>query len=815
MTTAAPHRLTLPVTGMHCASCTGRIERALSAVPGVAGARANLATARVELDLTDTGATPAAIAAIQRVGFGAEMPAPQDLALSGLTCASCVARVERALAAVPGVESAQVNLATERARITGWADPQALVRAVRLAGYDARPMAAADDALPDHDAAAVILRRDALIAAALTAPVFVMEMGSHAIPALHHWLHDMLGHTTNWAIQFILTTAVLLGPGRRFLTAGWPALWRGAPDMNSLVALGTGAAWAWSTVALVAPGALPPDSVAVYYEAAAVIVTLILIGRWLEARAKGRSSAAIRRLAGLAPATARLRKGGRVVEAPVADLSPGDEIEIPPGARIPVDGVVTEGASHVDESMLTGEPVPVARTSGDRVIGGTVNGTGALVMRAEAVGADTVLARISAMVADAQGGKLPIQAVVDRVTLWFVPVVIVVALLSFGIWWAVGPSVAQALVAAVAVLIIACPCAMGLATPVSILVGTGRAAEMGVLFRRGEALQRLSDVTTVAFDKTGTLTLGRPVLTDFHAAPGHDEGETLSLIAGAEAKSEHPLARALVAGAEARGLALPTATEFDSLTGQGIRATVAGHRVEVGSARFMAALGLDTAPFATLAEGLADQGKTPVHAAIDGRLAAVFALADPIKETAPAALAALRAQGLRLAMISGDSARTARAIAAQLGIDDVVAEVLPEGKVAALEKLADHGPVAFVGDGINDAPALAAAHVGLAVGTGTDVAIETADVVLMSGSLRGVPDAVLVARSTLRNIRQNLVWAFAYNTALIPVAAGVLWPAFGITLSPVLAAGAMALSSVSVLTNALRLRGLRSTQGAA
>lgn len=811
MTTTAPLRLTLPVTGMHCASCTGRAERALVAVPGVAAARANLALNRIELDLTDPAVTPDAIAALRGVGFGAEAPAPVDLALMGLTCASCVARVERALAAVPGVDKAQVNLATERAQITGWADAQALVRAVRLAGYDARPLSGTDSALPDHDAAAQTLRRDALIAAALTAPVFVLEMGGHAIPALHHWLHATLGHMTLWALQFVLTTAVLLIPGRRFLTSGWPALWRGAPDMNSLVAMGTGAAWLFSSVALFAPGLLPEGSVNVYFEAAAVIVTLVLIGRWLEARARGRSSAAIRRLAGLAPATARLRKNGRVAEVPVAELSPGDEIEIPPGARIPVDGVVTEGASHVDESMLTGEPVPVARAPGDPVIGGTVNGTGALVMQAQAVGADTVLAQIGRMVADAQGGKLPIQALVDRVTLVFVPVVIGVAALTFAIWWAIGPSLAQAVVAAVAVLIIACPCAMGLATPVSILVGTGRAAELGVLFRRGEGLQRLSDVTTVAFDKTGTLTLGRPVLTDFHASPGCDEGETLSLIAAAEAKSEHPLARALVAGAEARGLTLPPATAFDSLTGQGIRATVAGHRVEVGSARFMVALGLDPAPFAALAEGLADQGKTPVHAAIDGKLSALFALADPVKETAHAALEALRAQGLRLAMISGDNARTARAIGAQLGIDDVVAEVMPEGKVAALKALAVHGPVAFVGDGINDAPALAAAHVGLAVGTGTDVAIETADVVLMSGSLRGVPDAVRLARATLRNIRQNLIWAFAYNTALIPVAAGVLWPAFGVTLSPMLAAGAMALSSVSVLGNALRLRGVRST----
>jgi heavy metal translocating P-type ATPase len=799
--------LTLPVSGMTCAACTGRVERALAAVPGVAAARANLALGQVALDLADPAALDPALAAIRRAGFDTPDPAPVELALDGMTCASCVARVERALQAVPGVTMAQVNLATERATVTGWAAPADLTAAVRRAGYEARALSATEPQLPDHAGAATRLAREAGLAAALTLPVFVMEMGSHMIPALHDWLHMRLGHTTNWTIQFVLTTLVLIGPGRHFATLGWPALLRAAPDMNSLVALGTGAAWAWSTVALFAPGLLPEGSVAVYFEAAAVIVTLILIGRWLEARAKGRASAAIRRLMDLAPPTARRRENGAWAEVPLASLAPGDEIAIAPGARIPVDGTVTDGASHIDEAMLTGEPVPVAKAPGDRVTGGTLNTTGALVMRAEAVGADTVLARIARMVAEAQGGKLPIQALVDRVTLWFVPAVMGVALLTLAVWLAVGPSAGMALVAAVAVLIVACPCAMGLATPVSILVGTGRAAELGVLFRRGEALQRLAEVRTIAFDKTGTLTLGRPELTDYAPQPGHDPDATLALIAAAEAQSEHPLARAVVAAAEARGLTLPPVAGFDSRTGRGIVATVGGRRLVLGNAGLLQAEGIDPAPLAAQAEALAGQGRTPVLAALDGVPAAVLGLSDPIKPGAAQALAALRAQGLQLAMISGDSRRTAEAIARELGIDTVVAEVLPAGKVEAVRALP--GPVAFVGDGINDAPALAAAHVGLAMGSGTDVAIESADVVLVGGRLAAVPDAVHAARATLSNIRQNLVWAFAYNTALIPVAAGVLWPAFGLMLSPVFAAGAMALSSVSVLTNALRLRRLK------
>ncbi|MGE3861693.1 MAG: copper-translocating P-type ATPase, partial [Burkholderiaceae bacterium] len=490
-------------------------------------------------------------------------------------------------------------------------------------------------------------------------------------------------------------------------------------------------------------------------------------------------------------------------------VMPGDIVDVRPGERVPVDGELIEGRSYVDESMITGEPVPVEKSMGRQVVGGTVNQTGAFAMRATAVGGRTVLAQIIRLVERAQGSKLPIQALVDKVTMWFVPAVMAAAALTFVVWLSVGPSPALsfALVNAVAVLIIACPCAMGLATPTSIMVGTGRGAELGVLFRKGEALQLLKDARIVAVDKTGTLTEGRPALTDLEVATGFDRATVLARIAAVESRSEHPIARALVEAAEREGLTLPKLEGFESITGFGVRAEVAGEPVEIGADRHMRRLGLDVGVFARTAERLGDEGKTPLYAAIGGRLAAIVAVADPIKASTPAAIAALHRLGLSVAMVTGDNARTAQAIARRLGIDEVVAEVLPEGKVDAVRRLkAAHGRLAFVGDGINDAPALAEADVGLAIGTGTDVAIEAADVVLMSGSLQGVPNAIALSRATLGNIRQNLFWAFAYNTALIPVAAGVLYPTHGLLLSPIFAAGAMALSSVFVLGNALRLR---------
>ncbi len=683
------------------------------------------------------------------------------------------------------------------------------------AGYDARVVNAG---VPDaataarKEAEAIALKRDLGIAASLTAPIVVLEMGSHLVPAIHDLIMRSIGMQAGWTIQFALTTLVLFVPGRRFYAKGLPALARLAPDMSSLVAVGTLAAYLYSLVATFAPNLLPPGTVNVYYEAAAVIVTLILLGRFLEARAKGRTSEAIQRLVGLQPRIAHVRRDGVVVDLDVAEVVAGDLVEVRPGERVPIDGEVLQGTSYIDESMITGEPIPVAKEAGGAVVGGTVNQKGALTVRASAVGDATVLAQIIRMVEEAQGSKLPIQALVDRVTMWFVPAVMAVAAATFVIWLIFGPDPALtfAVVNAVAVLIIACPCAMGLATPTSIMVGTGRGAEMGVLFRQGEALQLLKDARVVAIDKTGTVTEGHPVLTDLGVADRFTRGDVLARVAAVEAKSEHPIARAIVDAATHEGLRLPEVSRFESVTGFGVSAEAEGVRVEIGADRYMRSLGFDVAPFAATASRLADEGKSPLYAAIGGKLAAIIAVADPIKGSSPDAIAALHGLGLKVAMVTGDNARTAGAIARQLGIDEVAAEVPPEGKVEAVRRLKQiYGRLAFVGDGINDAPALAEADVGLAVGTGTDVAIEAADVVLMSGSLKGVADAFALSKATIGNIRQNLFWAFAYNVLLIPIAAGVLYPAFGILLSPVLAAGAMALSSVFVLGNALRLRRFR------
>lgn len=789
--------LRLRLDGMTCASCVARAERVLTAQPGVEGAVVNLSTETADIRFHDPATPEALAAALARAGYPARQ-VTVTLGVEGMTCAACTGRVERVLKAQPGVIAATANLATRRAQVTLWdgaaTDAETLSAAVARAGYDATPI----EATPPHDPAAEVaaLARQTWIAGALTLPVFVAEMGGHLVPGFHHWLHMTIGTQTLWLIQFALASLVLAFPGRRFFLKGLPALIKGGPDMNSLVAVGTGAAWAYSTLVTFAPALIPEASRAVYFEAAAVIVVLILLGRTLEARARGRAGAAIARLVKLQPKQARLEDGSDI---PVAALTPGLRILIRPGERVPTDGTVATGTSAVDESMLTGEALPVAKAAGDRLTGGTLNGTGALRMTVTEVGAATTLARIVALVEQAQGSKLPVQALVDRVTLWFVPVVMGIALLTTLIWLAVGPGPAEALVAGVSVLIIACPCAMGLATPVSILVGTGRAAELGVLFRKGEALQRLAEVGTVAFDKTGTLTEGRPVVTDILG-----DDALLAQAAAVEAGSEHPLAAAVLA--RAAGMALPPATGFVARPGFGAEAMVEGIRIAVGNARMMGTL---PPGLSERAEAWAAEGKSLLFVARDGVPAGLIAVADPIKPTTPTALAALRAEGLRTVMITGDNATTAGAIARRLGLQTVRAGVLPEGKgdeVRALKDATGGAGVAFVGDGINDAPALAAADVGLAMGTGTDVAIEAGDVVLMTGDPLGVANAHRISRATMRNIRQNLLWAFGYNAALIPVAAGVLVPFGGPQLSPMLAAGAMALSSVFVLTNALRLK---------
>lgn len=804
--------ISFQIEGMSCASCVGRVEKALLAVSGVDTASINLATETGQVSYDDTVDATDLTNTLADVGYPAVVE-EVTLEIESMTCASCVGRVEKALKAGDGVLDASVNLVTETALVhyvagaIGAADIAALAS---NAGYKAKAKTAERADKAERKAAEILwLGRMTLVAVVFALPVLVLEMGSHFIPAMMVFVAENIGVQNSRLIQFVLTTVVLFSPGLRFYTKGFPALFKGAPDVNSLVALGTSAAYGFSLVATFLPDLLPAGTENVYFEAAAVIVVLILLGRFLEARAKGRTGEAIRKLVGLQAKTARVERDGEVVELLIEEIVLGDTIHVRPGEKISVDGEVLTGSSYVDESMITGEPIPVEKTNGTEVVGSTVNGTGALTFRATKVGDDTMLAQIIKMVEQAQGAKLPVQGMVDKITAVFVPIVMAVTALTFLAWFLFGPDPALsfALVAGISVLIIACPCAMGLATPTSIMVGTGRAAEMGVLFSKGDALQMLQETTIVAVDKTGTLTEGRPALTDLSVADGFDEDDVLRLVAAVEVTSEHPIAEAIVHAAKEKGMELPTITDFDSITGYGVQASVEGKTILIGADRFMAREGIALGSLANDGDALGKKGKTPLYAAIDGKAAAVIAVADPIKASSPAAIAALHDLGLKVAMITGDNKGTAEAIARELGIDHVVAEVLPEGKVAALEALrADGQKLAFVGDGINDAPALALADVGIAIGTGTDIAIEAADVVLMSGDLRGVVNAFAVSQRTMSNIKQNLFWAFGYNVLLIPIAAGVLFPFSGVLLSPVLAAGAMALSSVFVLTNALRLR---------
>ncbi|WP_210245898.1 heavy metal translocating P-type ATPase [Rhizobium straminoryzae] len=830
-TLAGAEPLIIPVEGMSCASCVRRVEQAAAKVPGVASSAVNFATESLTVEPGEGFSAGLLAEAIRKAGYEPK-PEQVTLALQRVPTEVEAARLAAALAALPGVVSA--SFAPGAAQVTVEAFGRDLSRSLRavvkgqgLAPQPAAPVAAGGHSAlaqghaqeesgsagphDHHEEDAARLKRDLAVAVLLTLPLFVLEMGGHLYAPFHHWLMGTVDTRLLYYGYAALATAVIFGPGFRFLKTGLPALFRGHPEMNALVALGVLSAYAYSLVATFAPHLLPAEARYVYFEAATVIVTLILAGRLMEARARGRTGAAIRRLLGLQARTARVERHGETVDLPAEAVEPGDVLIVRPGERIAVDGTVLDGASHVDESMMTGEPLPVEKKAGSAVVGGTINGTGSFRFRADRVGGDTLLAQIIRLVEQAQGTKLPIQAVVDRVTAWFVPAVMAISLLTFGIWLFLGPEPAlpHALVAAVAVLIIACPCAMGLATPTSIMVGTGRAAERGVLFRKGDALQALQGVTMVVLDKTGTVTRGRPELTDVAVAEGFDEDAVLSAVAAVEARSEHPVAEAILAAVQARGLAVPAASGIRAEAGYGIEAVVEGRRVAIGADRFMQRLGLSVAAFAERADGLGRAGRTPLYAAIDGRLAAILAVSDPLKPSSRTAIARLKALGLKVAMVSGDNALTASAVAAEVGIGEVVAEVLPAGKVDALKAFQARGErVAFVGDGINDAPALAAADVGLAIGTGTDVAIESADVVLSAGDLTAVVDAIAVSRATLANIRQNLFWAFGYNVALIPLAAGALYPAFGIQLSPMIGAGAMALSSVFVLTNALRLKTL-------
>ncbi len=815
-------QLTFRVEGMTCASCVGRVERALNKLSGVEQSSVNLATEKVNVTVDAERAAPADVfEVVEKAGY---RPVAQrvDIGVGGMTCASCVRRVERAVAKLPGILEVNVNLATNKASVT-YIEPAVGVdrisEAIEDAGYEAR-LPTGETAEEDREQAAreaelASLRHCVVFAAAFTVPLFLVAMLKFT-PGVDEIMLALLSERGWMWIEFALATPVQFYAGRRFYQQGWAEMRHANPGMSSLVMLGSSAAYFYSVFALLIPRMFPEGAATTYFEAAGVIITLILLGRLLEAVAKGRTSEAIKKLLQLQAKTARVLRDGEEMEIAIEAVVVGDMVLVRPGERLPVDGVVTEGSSYVDESMITGEPMPVEKRPGAEAVGGTINKTGAFTLEATRVGADTVLSQIIKMVEEAQSSKPPIQRLADKIASVFVPIVIGMALVTFAVWLAVGPAPALsfAFVAAVSVLLIACPCAMGLATPTAIMVGTGKGAEMGVLFRKGSALEGLARVGTVVLDKTGTLTLGHPEMTDFRGYGPADspeaENEALRLVAAVESKSEHPIAEAIVRAAKERGLEIPPVTDFQAEPGFGIAAEVDGRAVQVGADRYMERLGVKISHAEEVAQGLAEEAKTPLYAAVDGTLVAVIAVADPHKPGSREAIAALHEAGLEVAMLTGDNKRTAAAVARQLGIDRVLAEVLPDQKAGEIQRLQAEGKrVAFVGDGINDAPALARADVGIAIGTGTDIAIESGEVILMSGDLRGIVNATFLSKRTLKTIRYNFFWAYAYNVALIPVAAGVFYPLLGLMLSPMLAAGAMSVSSLFVVTNSLRLRGFR------
>jgi Cu+-exporting ATPase len=816
----------LPVTGMTCASCVARVERAIGKADGVDGASVNLATEKATVTF-DPGevSTEDLVSVIEGAGYGV-VTAQETLPIVGMTCASCVSRVEKALHKPAGVLKADVNLATEKATVTyipGQASYRDLVETVRGAGYDvAKPapgageeaMEAAADAEEAARAAAYRkLKLKVVVGFVLSTLIFIGTMQMHWFTFLPTW-------TNSGYLLWALASVVQFWVGRQFYTTSWAALRHGTTTMNTLVAMGSSAAYLYSVAGVLFPGFFEHQGMTVpaYFDSAAFIITLILLGKMLEARAKGQTGAAIKALIGLQPRTARVVRGGAEVDVPVAQVLAGDVVLVRPGEKVPVDGVVEAGSSPVDESMLTGEPIPVTKHAGDEVIGATMNTTGSFTLRATRVGSETALAQIVRLVEQAQGSKPPIARMADVIAAWFVPAVIVSATVTLVVWLVFGPSPAlnYALLNFVAVLVIACPCALGLATPTAIMVGTGKGAENGVLIRDGSALETAHKLDVVVLDKTGTITEGRPRVTDVVLfgsgdgvdgvpGPGVGNDELLRLVAGAERGSEHPLAVAILAAAEERGLDVPAATGFEAVAGHGIRAQVDGHAVVAGNERLAGRAGGEAAQ-------LAGEGKTVVTVQVDDEPVGLVAVADTVKPSSATAVTRLKELGLDVVMLTGDQAATARAVAAQVGIGKVVAEVLPEQKAAEVAALQRDGRrVAMVGDGINDAPALAQADVGIAIGSGTDVAMEASDVTLMSGDVGGVATAVQLSRATIRTVKQNLFWAFAYNVALIPLAAGVFYPAFGILLNPIYAAAAMGLSSVTVVSNSLRLRGFKAS----
>ena len=814
-----PRRVELRIDDLHCPTCGQTVAQALEAVPGVSGATVNGLSGVAFVDY-DPGLTSVATLceALGRAGYRTGS-AVMRVQIKGMTCASCVIRIEEALRATPGVMSAHANLGSEEAvvrYVPARTDVEAVRKAVASAGY------AVADAPPSVSSPAVDREseeRDREYRTLMRQWWFGAGVGTFTMIMSYPWLFPGLGRVFSreshrlwymWVGMGVASLGVMLYSGRHFFTGAWQALTHRSANMHTLIALGTGVAWIYSTIALMFPRIFPSREFAdVYYDVTVVVIALVDLGLAMELRAKGRTSDAIKKLIGLQARTARVVRDGKELDIPVEEVLVGDVVVVRPGEKVPVDGRIVEGSSAVDESMVTGESLPVEKQVGDEVIGATINKTGAFRFRATKVGKDTALANIIRMVGDAQGSKVPIQRIVDVVSGYFTPGVAILAIVGFMIWYTAGPEprLVYSLIVAVTTLIIACPCALGMATPMSLTTGVGLGALNGILIRGGDALQAAQGLQTVILDKTGTITHGKPVLTDVIAGPGFDESSILRLAGGVEKSSEHPLAAAIVEGAKTRGLSLADPTAFSAIPGHGIEATVDGRAVLLGNRKLMRDRGLEVAGLEERAERLAEEGKTPMYVAIDGKVAGLVAVADTVKEDSRAAIEWLKRMGLEVVMMTGDNERTGRAIARQVSIERVLAEVLPQDKAHNVQKLQLEGKrVAMVGDGINDAPALAQADVGFAIGTGTDVAIAASDITLIKGSLRGVVTAIQISRATMRNVYQNLTGAFVYNVLGLPVALGVLYPFSGLLLSPLLAALAMSFSSVTVIGNANRLK---------
>lgn len=805
-------RIELPIVGLKKNSAGNAVQAALLAVAGVRTATVNPASgiAQVEYD-PQVVTLPVLIAAVKSAG-GRVGGAQTRIGIQNLRCASCVQFIEQELRSTPGVLGASVNVGTQEATIDYLPEKTALAQlnaAVETWGYKTHP-AASDEPVDQQQAAHEREYRRLMMrfwfAAIISIPVLITAYPKY-LPIVRDWNIETL--RLAWVGAGLLTLPVLFWSGSDFFTGAWSALKHRSANMNTLIALGTAAAWIYSTFAILFPGVFPEGTSEPFYDVVAVVIALVVLGQALELRAKGRTSEAIKKLMGLQAKTARVVRDGQEMDIPVEEVLVGDVVQVRPGEKVPVDGILVEGSSAVDESMLTGESLPVSKRPGDEVIGATLNKTGAFKFRATKVGKDTALAQIVKMVQDAQNSKAPIARMADTVSGYFVPVVMILAVLTFVVWFDFGPQpqLVYALVTSVTVLIIACPCALGLATPMSLMVGIGKGAENGILIRSGEALQTAQAIKTVVLDKTGTITKGKPELTDLLVSATWNESDLLHLAASVEKASEHPLAEAIVEGAKSRGIPLNEPTAFEAVPGHGVIATVDSQRVVLGNLKMMAREGVGLGDFEQKVAGLADDGKTPMYLAVDGELAGIVAVADTVKEDSLEAITALQMMGIEVVMITGDNQRTAEAIARKVGITRVLAEVLPEDKAHNVHLLQAEGKkVAMVGDGINDAPALVQADVGLAIGTGTDVAIEASDITLIKGSLKSVVTAIEVSRATMRNIKQNLVGAFIYNALGVPVAMGLLFPFFALLLSPLLAGAAMAFSSVTVVGNANRLR---------